>query len=97
VFVLGLAEGLEPTLQGLAVSFAGPHSTGRLFTLIETLDMAATLVSGPIMGGIFAASQHIGTPWDGLVYAIAAVRIQSTSTRLKLFTNRVGAICLYVR
>jgi hypothetical protein len=92
-----LAEGLEPTLQGLAVSFAGPHSIGRLFTLIATLDIAATLVSGPIMGGIFTASQHIGPPWYGLVYAMAAVRIQSTSTHGKLFANRVDAICLYVR
>jgi hypothetical protein len=92
-----LAEGLEPTLQGLAVSFADPRSTGRLFTLIATLDIAATLVSGPIMGGIFVASQHIGPPWYGLVYAIAAVRIQSTSTHVKLFANRVGVICLYVR
>jgi hypothetical protein len=59
--------------------------------------MAATLVSGPIMGGIFAASQNIGPPWYGLVYAIAAVGVQSTSKHVKLFANRVDAICLYVR
>ncbi|KAF2124973.1 MFS general substrate transporter [Dothidotthia symphoricarpi CBS 119687] len=73
VFVLGLAEGLEPTVQGLAVALVDPSVTGRLFTFIAALDMAATLFSGPIMGSIFSASQNIGSSWHGLVYLVAAI------------------------
>jgi hypothetical protein len=73
IFVLGLAEGLEPTVQAMAVSFVDPSSTGRLFTTIAALDMVAQLVSGPIMGGIFSASQGLNSTWLGLIYIIAAV------------------------
>ena len=68
IFVLGLAEGFEPTIQGLAVSFVDPGATGRLFTLIAAIDQVATLISGPIMGQIFAASQQ-----QGLIYVVASV------------------------
>ncbi|KAF2676239.1 MFS general substrate transporter [Lentithecium fluviatile CBS 122367] len=72
VFILGLAEGLEPTVQGISVSCVHASATGRLFTLIAAIDMVAMLFSGPLMGGIFAASQSAGSLWLGLIYVVAA-------------------------
>jgi hypothetical protein len=72
-FILGLAEGLEPTIQGLAVLSADANAYGRLFTLIAVIDETATLISRPMMGLIFAASQDIGGLGRGLVFVVAAV------------------------
>lgn len=95
VFILGLAEGLEPTTQGLAASMVSSSVTGRLFATIAVVDQTAVAVSGPVIGGIFSASQNLDTGKQGLIYLVSSVRFQ-TSDRIQLLTVQVLFAFLFV-
>lgn len=75
--MIGLSEGLEPALQGLATSLIDPSWVARMFTTIARYDLLARIVFGPAMASLlFVGHSAKGDGiWrlEGLCFLIASV------------------------
>lgn len=68
----GLAEGLEPAIQGFASGVVGRTMNASLFTFMSMLDTVAELLGGPLMAAAYRIRDANGLP-AGYCFLLSAV------------------------
>ncbi|ORX98666.1 major facilitator superfamily domain-containing protein [Clohesyomyces aquaticus] len=62
MFIAGLAEGLEPSLQALGAFIVGETLGANFFSFVSMLDVVGEIVAGPSMTAIYRVRDVVGNP-----------------------------------
>ena len=71
----GLAEGIEPALQGLVTFLTDSTRNASLFTTIAVADTMGELTGGPLTARLMAVGRTSDHPSDGLCFLASSVSI----------------------
>lgn len=94
MFLCGLAEGLEPALQGLGSFIVGRFLNASFFTFITMLDTIAALFGGPVMAGLLSIRNPDGGS-AGYCFLLSAVSLRSRSDGLSRASTNTSCQILF--
>lgn len=71
--IISLAQGLEASLQGIAIYLAPKGYTARVLTIIAMMDAGAKIFGGPIMMHFIIVKGDKGSQVSGLCFLVSGV------------------------
>ena len=75
----GLAEGLEPALQGVATFLTNSSRNSQLFATVAICDTLAELIGGPIAARLIEIGRAENHPSDGYCFLASCVSFKDFS------------------